>query len=176
MGTNVRKLRLTEQQRNKSIQRKKLRTKIANLVARNSEIARTCCICGKPGKILHNENNPYKIAFICDECRKDTNKLKLASEKRFDLRTKLNKQHKAYSNFTNAEIVKIVDNYLKQLNTIGDYCDKNNISRHQFHKLVTIYESIVPNTNIEERVTSHSQKIKAQLRNNKMEQGNIVNL
>ena len=30
------------------------RVKIINLVARKPEIEKKCCICGKPGKILHN--------------------------------------------------------------------------------------------------------------------------
>lgn len=170
----VRQPRLkTQVERERAYNKRKLRTKIANLVARNSEIDRTCCICGQPAKILHNEGNPYMITFICDNCRMDDKLLKQASKRRYDIRTKLNKKHKAYSHFTDAEIKQIVETYLKKMVTIGEYCQEIKLSRHQFNKLIDIYEEKEPNSNISKRITDHSQKIKAQLRNNQLEQNKI---
>ncbi len=163
----------TQAERDRAYNKRKLRTKIANLVARNSGIDRRCCICGQPGKILHNEGNPYMITFICDNCRLDENLVKQAESNRYDIRTKLNKRHKAYSHFTDTEIKQIVDNYLKKMLTIGEYCDEVKLSRHQFNKLVSIYNEKEPKANISQRVTVHSQKIKAQLRNNQMEQNKL---
>ena len=66
---------LTKKQKQESAEWQKIRVKVANMVARKSEINKKCCICGKEGKILHNKQDPYYIAFICDECKKDANNL-----------------------------------------------------------------------------------------------------
>ena len=55
---------LSPDKKQESLNWQKERVKIANLVARKPEIEKVCCICGKPGNILHNRQDPYYITFI----------------------------------------------------------------------------------------------------------------
>lgn len=135
------------------------RVKIINLVARKPEIEKTCCICGNPGKILHNRKDPYYITFICDECKKDPNNLILAEEHRFDLREKLDKNNSCTNNFTDEEVTRIIVGFMNDILSIGDYCDKINISRYKFNQLTSRYKEMFPKHNIKKLIKQHSDKI-----------------
>lgn len=150
---------LPKVQKQEALKRQKERVKIANLVARKPELQKICCICGKTGHILHNRNNPYFITFICNECDKDKNKLLEAEDYRFDLRLKLNKPNLNTRNFVKEEVENIVEGYLIDKLSIGDYCDKREISRYQFTQLIKRYENMYPEREINETIISHSNEI-----------------
>lgn len=135
------------------------RVKIINLVARKPEIEKKCCICGKPGKILHNKKDPYYITFLCDECRKDSQNRIIAEESRFDLRTKLNISNANTSNFSDEEVTRIIVGYMNDTLTIGEYCEKMNITRHKFEQLINRYKELYPKQNIKRLVKYHANKI-----------------
>lgn len=135
------------------------RVKIANLVSRNKNISKACCICGKPGNILHNRQDPYYIAFICNECRKDPNNLIIAEESRTDIRTKLNISKKSSNNFTDTEVTRIVIGYMNELVSIQDYCKQIQISRYQFNSLVKKYDKLFPKQQIQQLVINHSNAV-----------------
>ena len=150
------------------------RVKIANLVSRNKEIKKECCICGsEQAKILHNRQDPYYITFICDECRKEESNLEYAEEFRFDVRTKLNKKSKSTDNFTQEECVRIVIGYMNELLSIGDYCDKIGISRHQFSNLLKQYKKLFPKQHIDHLVSNHSNRIQKEKTKYRIEQQSI---
>lgn len=46
---------------------------ISKLVTRNTDIEKKCQICGNPGLIRHNPENPYKIHIICRKCASKLN-------------------------------------------------------------------------------------------------------
>lgn len=139
---------------------KKERTKIANMVARKPEIRKICCICGEDNSlILHNKDNPYFISFICRNCRDNPENLKKAEECRFDIRTMMDKSTLSSKNFTDSDVKKIVDDFLNDIVSIGAYCDKIGISRHQFNQLVDRYAMIFEIKNIKKTVNAHTNKV-----------------
>lgn len=152
--------RLSDNEKLKAEQWHKTRVKVINFVARKSEIEKVCCICGKPGKILHNKENPYCISFICDDCKKDPTNIKIAESKRFDVREKINKSSLSVNNFTEKDIITIVNNYLNNICTLGKYCDDVGISRYQFNEMLNKYEEYYPTSNIKQRVKNRSKIIK----------------
>ena len=151
---------LTAYGRTISNQRKKDRTKIANLVARKPEIKKRCCICGSTeAKILHNDKNPYCISFICDECREVPENVEKAKLERIDIRRKLNCEALSAKSFSDIDVKVLVDEYLSKLISIGAYCEEKHISRHVFNKLIERYEKIYNDVGVHKRVTNHSNKI-----------------
>lgn len=138
----------------------KVRVKIRNLVARKKEIDKSCCICGKPGKILHNRQDPYYISFICDECRKVPENLQLAIERRFDIRTKMDKTKLSVHNFTDEMIIRIIVGYMNSEKSIGDYCDEVGISRYQFNQLQDYYDKLFPTQNIKQLIKEKCVEIR----------------
>ena len=170
---------LTPEQKIKSKEWNKSRVKIANMVARKKEIDKSCCICGKPGNILHNRKNPYNISFICNECRKDSKKLMEAEKLRFDIRSKLNIQNLSIINYTEKEIKGIVEDYVKKseykTNSIGEYCKKIGISRYQFNIIINKYEELYPNNNMKEIINNKFRAIQRKRLHNAAELRNILN-
>lgn len=155
-----RKERLTPLQRLQSEQMKKDRIKIANMIARKPEIRKQCCICGNTdAQILHNRNNPYMISFICKECRSDIDKLEEAKKCRFDIRSIMDKSTLSTKSFTDTDVKDIVDGFLNDLVSIGAYCEKLGISRHQFNGIVKRYAIIFNMPTIKKTVDSHTNKI-----------------
>lgn len=155
-----RKMKLTPYQRAISERSKKDRMRIANMVKRKPEIEKHCCICGKEeAEILHNKRNPYMITFICRECRADEDKLKQAEKHRFDIREIMDKSTLSTKNFTGDDVKKIIENYLFEISSIGAYCDKVGISRHQFNQLTARYESIYNDPAIKKKIINHANKV-----------------
>ena len=142
------KPKLTEEQKIISNNKQRNRTKIANYVARNKTIDKSCVICGNPGRILHNEENPYCISFICKECSKEQNNIQIAISKRKDIRNILentDKKHRSIKLFSEKELKEIVENYINShLLYVGDYCKQIGISRYQFNKALEIYNEKYP--------------------------------
>lgn len=138
--------------------KQKLRVKITNRVARNKYIKKECCMCGSKNEneitILHNEENPYYIAFICNTCRQDVHKILEAEKKRFNLQELIdeqvaNREDNHYfktADFTVEEVNAIVDGYVAYGNTMtmGEYSKAHNISRYQFNMLVEKYKEYNP--------------------------------
>lgn len=153
----------TPEQKQASIEWQNQRVKIANMVRRKPEIKKVCAVCGKPGHICHNRQDPYYITFICNECEKDPSKVMIAEEKRFDIRTKLNKTYLSSHNFTDEEVVRIVVGYMNDIVSVGDYCVKIGISRHQFNELVKRYKILFPKQPITKFIKKHSDKIQSEL-------------
>lgn len=50
-------------------------TYINKFIQRKTNLSKNCQICGKPGKIQHNQVDPYKIRILCNECRIKNNLL-----------------------------------------------------------------------------------------------------
>ena len=144
--------RLTPEEKILSDQRQKNRIKVANLVARNNNIDKSCCVCGKPGRILHNSENPYYISFICNECVKDNEKRKQAIIKRKDVRTLLNKHGLSAKTISEKEIYNMIENFKSKNETkkvtVGDYCTKLGITRYQFNKVVDRYVELTNDNTI----------------------------
>ena len=154
------KPKLTPEQRAIADAHQKDRVKIANLVSRKKEIDKSCCLCGKPGRIMHNKNGePYKIAFICCECGLDPAKLEEAENHRFDIREKLEKANLRIHNITEQEQEALVENYLKTILSIGDYCKQVGISRHQFTLLVNRYNELHPEFFVKDKIKIQSKRM-----------------
>lgn len=156
------KKKLTPEQLKKAKDLQKTRVKITNLVARRPEINKSCVICGKPGHILHNKQNPYFISFICDECSKDSNNIRVAESKRFDLRDRINKYNTSVSNFSDKDIKNIIEGYLKITNilSISEYCSKLHISRHQFNLCIDKYSDLTNKNNIHALIKSKTNNLR----------------
>lgn len=154
--------RLTEEQKVAYLKWQNERVKIANLIARKANIAKTCCICNKPGKILHNRQDPYYIAFICDECKKIPANLEYAEENRFDLRTILDRNNLGTVHFSDEEITRFVIGYMNENLSLGDYCNEHKISRYQFNQFINKYNQIFPEQNIKTLIKTHSKKIQGE--------------
>lgn len=147
------------------------RTKITNMVARDNTLDKKCCICGKENSsILHNKENPYYIAFLCKECRKNKENIEKAEQYKFDLQ-----EHKAKQiadrtdnhyldtrKFTPEEVKEIIEGYDRHGNilTFGEYAEKHGLSRHQFNQLQERYIEYFPNkTYVIEAVHNRSKAI-----------------
>lgn len=139
------------------------RVKIANLVARNKELDKTCCICGKPGRILHNPDNPYFISFICRVCKTIPENVETAIKERIDIRTKLNKNNLNVRNFTDADIENIVKGYVGSQLSIEHYCKKIGISTHQFAKCQERYVNNTGDNQAILNIKNHSKAVQKNL-------------
>lgn len=143
----------------KDVEYSNARVKIAHYVRRNN-IEKKCVICGKEGEIMHNRENPYMIAFICNECRKDPKKEKLAEKRRFDIRNKVSKKGThILKTSTDEYITKVVDDYLKDVLPIREYCDKIGVSNRQFHTILNRYKEIHPNQPVDDFIKSHRNTV-----------------
>lgn len=136
------------------------RVMIRNFVARSLGPEQECCICGKPAKILHNKHDPYYIAFICDECRKDVQKLSLAEERRFDVRTKVKTKGLNTRHFTDQMVIRYIIGFMNDNKTIGDYCEEVQISRYQFTQLQNRYDKMFPKQNIKKLIKDKSNRLR----------------
>lgn len=148
----------------------KIRVKITNIVARDETIEKKCCICGKEdAQILHNKKDPYNIAFICSECRKDKKNLEEAEKHRFSLEEYKqeqldNRDDNRYLDtrkFSQEEVKEIIDGYIAPSNTLtmGEYAEEHNISRYQFNQLVDLYSEYFHKRSIGKVVTNRSKTI-----------------
>lgn len=140
--------RLTPEERIISEERQKKRIKIANYVSRNPDIDRSCVICGKQGRIMHNEEDPYYISFICNDCAKSLSNLTIAEESRRDVRLEVNKEGNKYSkisDFTDEEVKRIMLGFLNGEVLTGEYCENVGITRYQFNGMIKRYEQLFPN-------------------------------
>lgn len=133
----------------------KLRVKIANMVARDKTIDRRCCICGKENaEILHNQKNPYLIAFLCRTCRTDKNNIKKAKSCRFNLREHKSKiteltEDKTFlhtNQYTPETVKGITKRYLLKSydKNFGEYCKEIGLSRYQFNSILELYKKYFP--------------------------------
>lgn len=124
---------------------------------------------GKPGKIIHNYLEPYKIAFLCDNCRKDkTNynnieNYRINIEEIIERKVKKDVSNKHMSRLPVEDIKHIVDEYLKFTGSIGEYCTEKEISRHQFGTMVNIYASEYTSIPIKAIVKNKSKMIQKQI-------------
>ena len=168
----------TPEQKVKAKEWQKSRVKITNMVARDDTIEKKCCICGKEdAQILHNKINPYNIAFICSECRKNNENKKKAENYRIDLeKYKENKLENRKGNryldtrkFTKKEVKEIVDGYIKEDNklTIGKYVEEHKLSRYQFKKLIILYSKYFNNEDIDKIALNKTKAINRELRSKK---------
>lgn len=139
------------------------RVKIANLVARNKELDRSCCICGKPGRIMHNPEEPYFISFICPVCKTIPENVKIAVNERVDIRTKLDKNNLNVRNFTDADIENIIKNYVGSQLSIEHYCKKIGISPHQFSRCQKIYVEKTGDKQALINIKNHSRAVQKNL-------------
>lgn len=132
-----------------------LRVKIANMVARDKTINRRCCICGKENaEILHNQEDPYFITFLCRTCRTNEDNVKKAEKTRFNLREHKSKltelsEDKTYlhtNQYTPETVKSIVDRYLfkTQDKNLGEYCKEIGLSRYQFNSVLDLYTRYFP--------------------------------
>lgn len=157
-----RRLKLTLEERIISEQRKRDRMRINVMVKRKPEIVQHCCICGNENtQILHNAVNPYKITFICKNCRADTDKLKKAEKCRFDIRDIMDKSKMSGKTFSEKDVQNIVENYLFDVISIQDYCYKIGISRCKFNSLIERYTKLYDNPLIRKMIINHSNNINA---------------
>ena len=165
MSENINKnhkrgLRLSTYQRAISEKNKKDRMRIANMVRRKPEIEKKCCICGKDNaEILHNKKNPYVVAFICKECRNNEENLNQAEKLRFDIRELMDKSTLSTKNFTKDDVKKLVEDYLMEISSIGAYCNKIGISRHQFNQLMERYKDMYNDPSIRKKIINHANKV-----------------
>lgn len=159
----------TEEQKQQAKERQKQRVRITNTVARDSTLDKNCCLCGKKDSpILHNNDNPNMITFLCDECRKDKNKLEKAEQFRFDLeeykmqkiKNRDNNLYLKTRNFTKQEVKELVEGFTKITNilTFGEYCEKHNISRFQFNKITKLYGEYFPDRKTMVRIVKEKSK------------------
>lgn len=159
----------TEEQKQQAKERQKQRVRITNTVARDNTIDKKCCICGKENSpILHNNDNPNMITFLCAECRKDKSNLEKAEQYRFNLEEHKQKQlenreDNSYLDtrkFTEQEVKDLVENFTNVKNTLtfGEYCEANNISRYQFNKITELYGEYFPDRKTMVRIVKEKSK------------------
>lgn len=159
----------TEEQKQLAKERQKQRVRITNTVARDDTLDKKCCICGKENSpILHNNEEPNMITFLCAECRKDKDKLKRAEQHRFNLDEHKQKQIESRENnsyldtrkFTEQEVKDLVENFTKITNTLtfGEYCEENDISRYQFNKITELYGEYFPDRKSMVRLVKEKSK------------------
>lgn len=159
-GWETGRAKITPEQREEAEQRQKERVRIANMVSRKPEIKKECCLCGKPGNILHNKtDNPYYITFLCNECRKNESNISKAEKYRFDLRTKLDKSYLSAKTFAEQDVKQLISEFLSSILSLGEFCDEKGLSRHQFNKIIERYDSMDPEFGIRKRIKIHSNKI-----------------
>lgn len=153
----------------------KERIRITNLISRNKNIKKVCCICGKKGQILHNRYDPYYISFICKECRKDPNNLMKATEYRFDVRTLFGTAYKYTSHFTDEMVKKYVLDYLNDsIKSIGSYCKDIGITRYQFNKLIERYDKLFPEQQIKLLIKNRSHRVQKEECIQRVENRNLI--
>ena len=167
------KKKLTAEEQIKAHEWQKTRVGIINLIARHPEIKKVCCICGNEGKTLHNRKNPYYITFICDKCKKDNDNLLIAEKSRKDIREYL--IDISVINFSNDKIIELVEQFINSDLTLGEYCEKQNISRFQFNKVIEKYEKIkfdyhIKNNVIEKKTFKAIEKQGKELNNSEIEE------
>lgn len=135
------------------------RVKVSHFVRRNN-IEKKCVICGKQGAILHNNEDPYYIAFICNDCRRDPQKLEEAEKRRFDIRNIVDKKGThILKTSTDEYITKVVTDYLQDTLPIREYCNKVGISNRQFHTILNKYKELYPKQPIDEYIKSHRDTV-----------------
>lgn len=135
------------------------RAKISHYVRRNG-IDKSCAICGKPGIIMHNKENPYMIAFICEDCKKDPEKEAIAEKARFDVRNKVPKRGThILKTSTDEYVTEVIENYLQDVLPIREYCKEVGISNRQFHTILTRYKEIYPEQPIDSYIKSHRNTV-----------------
>lgn len=135
--------------------------KIATMVRRKNEIEKYCCICGnKNAQILHNYNNPFVISFICKKCRADKSKLAQAEKLRFDIREIMDKSKISSKNFSEKDVMNLVENYLFEKVSITDYCKEIGISYHIFSHLIERYKLLFDKPNIKKVMLNHSNALR----------------
>lgn len=155
------KKRLTEKEKQAALEKQKTRVRIANLVARNKELDRSCCVCGKPGIIMHNTEDPYYISFICKECSKSASNKTIAIESRRDIRKELKQKNKATKYFTDEQVKRLMISYMNDFISIGEFCKRNNITRYQFNRIVERYSKLYTKQPIKELVAGHSNAVQS---------------
>lgn len=159
---------LTDIEREKAKERQKQRIKIANTVKRYN-INNNCYICGNKGKIIHNYKDPYNIAFLCDNCRKDLTNLKTIEEHRINIEEiilnnlKENMVDKQVKRLPKEEIKVLVDEYLNKEISIGKFCNEKGISRHQFNTMVKLYSKEYQEIPIIEMVKEQAKRIQREI-------------
>lgn len=168
--------RQTPQQRKQSEQYQKTRVRIANLVRRRTNLKTNCVVCGKPGHIMHNKENPYFISFICDECSKDSSKIKEAESKRFNLCNNIIERTRYATDYSEQEVIHIIENYLSVNNIlpIEDYCKSIDVSRYIFNLLIKRYEKIEHKRNIHTLIKNKTNSLRAHKLVNIRNKGVIV--
>ena len=155
---------LTEEERKIAQEKQKLRTKIANTVRRYN-IDNTCFSCGKKGKIIHNYEDPYNIAFLCDECKKDNNNIKKIPEYRVNIKNiiennvKDNMIDQQVKRLSIEEIKGIVDEYLSSTKSIGEFTENKHISRHQFNTMIEMYDEAYKNLPVRKLVSNKTKRV-----------------
>lgn len=123
------------------------RVYIGNFIRRHYTGSRKCVNCGKePTTIVHNKKDPYKISFICDDCRLGLDEEQLASLKKISLLDYVdnNQKYSPIKNITLTEDLKnILEGILKTDLPLLTYLKENNISSYRYNKILDLYEKEV---------------------------------
>lgn len=138
------------------------RVYVRNFINRHYTGEKRCVLCGKePTTIVHNEDNPFLISFICDSCRAKTNKHFLSDLPKVNIleQTDTNKRYSHVKNLILTEDLKnILKNALKTNLSLTEYLRQNELSYNKYKKAIELYEK--NGDLIEDDLTEHFKELR----------------
>ena len=123
------------------------RVYIANFVKRYYKGDKYCIICGNDNtSIVHNEENPYEVSFVCNECRTKHTKEQLKNLPKTNLLIYV-EQNKKFSHSKNlvldGKMKFILEGALKTNKSLTEYLRENKLSYTKYKQAVKMYEKDV---------------------------------
>lgn len=155
---------------------------VSKFVTRYTSLDRKCQICSKPGNIVHNKQNKWKIQILCTSCRKILTKNSdgMYNIKLIDVRdyTKDNfkKVHRYIGTLTQ-EHIDLINKALNCTVARSNLYKYLGISEAEFNNIVNLYEQEVPDikAKLNERLEHNRITIKRQLKQKKELDNNTRN-
>lgn len=139
------------------------RVYIRNFVDRNYIGSKACVNCGKePTTIVHNEENPYNISFICDDCRLGLDKETLSNLPKINIldNIEINRKFSHSKNLILTEDLKhILEGALDTDKTLVEYLKENNLSYKKYKQAVEKYDKEVKS--IKNDLKNHFNSLRA---------------
>ena len=56
----------------------------------------------------------------------------------------------------------MVESYMNDIVSVGDYCDKIGISRHQFNQIIDRYKKLFPRKNMDRIIKNRTRKVQSE--------------
>ena len=139
------------------------RVYIRNFINRHYLGSKACVNCGKePTTIVHNEEDPYLVTFICDTCRLGLDKETLESLPKINIleHIEVNKRFSHSKDLVLTEDLKrVLEKALYTDKTLVEYLKENNLSYTKYKEAVIKYEDEIKP--IQKRLKEHFNNLRA---------------